>query len=200
MGRTYKDVLKAAAALLHKEDSSISFKGYKKNLSDAHLAVCNWTDEPWRHLIAVPLELEALGIFLAAARDCHTPLKICSGLPLTHNKVNFFTKHKGTLGFETGTFDDLFYWTVEKGDYLYAPTQKGGKPVRIFQDLKKLSRSSTDSSGVVSSSASAESHPGIDTVILIDNAPTACHSVVDALAPKYLLECGLYPLPMKMPY
>lgn len=101
LGRTYKDVLQAAATLLHGEDDSISLKDHRGNLRDAHLAVCNWNKEPWRHLEPAPLELEALAAFIHVARDCHSPLKICSGLPLTYNKISFFAKHKRALGFKT---------------------------------------------------------------------------------------------------
>ncbi|HBN22048.1 MAG TPA: hypothetical protein DD412_02270 [Holosporales bacterium] len=190
LGRTYDDVLKAAAALLHTEDHSTSLIDCEKNLLQAHLDVCNWNREPWRHLEPIPLELDALTAFLSVARANHTRLKICSGLPFTFNKVAFFGRHQKALGFKTCSLEDYGYGMHETNDYLYAPKSK---PARILQDLVKPHVISGDSSDVDASSASSESHTGIDTVILIDNAPTACTSFLGGMIPTNLVKYGLSP-------
>lgn len=188
LGRTYKDVLQAAATLLHGEDDSISLKDHKRNLRDAHLAVCNWNKEPWRHLEPAPLELEPLAAFIHVARGCHSPLKICSGLPLTYNKISFFAKHKRDLGFKTCSLEDYNYRITEGADYLYALKRKTN---RILQDLTPIV--SVNSPGDGASSASGGGSFDIDTIILIDNAPTACTSLLESMVPDRLVKIGLSP-------
>ncbi len=174
LGRTYNDVLEAASTLLHKENDIIPLSKYKANIRQANFDVCTWNEQPWRHLEALPLEPDSLAAFLSVARTRHSLLKICSGLQLTFNKISFFETYQETLGFKTCSFKEYHYGTSEAGDYLYAPR---GKHARILQDLKGSNASVSD----------------IDTVILIDNAPTACISFLEGMTPDNLVKHGLSP-------
>ena len=174
LGRTYIKVLKDAAVLLHKEDGSLTLHDYEQSLLMANIDICDWNKEPWRHRLT-PLELDPLSDFLALAGDQEAVVKICSGLPLTPNKVVFFQEHK-KLKFKTCSQRRYTYGTVEEGDYLYAPKNKGGKPLRILRDLL-IDKPSQD----------------IDTLILVDNAPSVCNSFLEGITVELLEEVGLSP-------
>lgn len=158
LGRTYIDLLKATAELLHKEDSSTSLEGLEGNILQANVQICRWNTEYWRHGISL-LECEPLTDFLAQARKKKAPLKICSGLPLHSQKLFFFNQHQKELGFQLPHLENYGH-QLEAGDYLHAPLKKGGKLIRILQDCLVKPWS-------------------IDTIILVDNAPSACQAFLE---------------------
>ena len=189
LARTYTDVLEAAATLLHKENDGIPLCKYKAIIRQANFDVCTWNDQPWRHLEAVPLESDSLAAFLSVARTRHSLLKICSGLQLTFNKISFFETYQETLGFKTCSLKEYHYGIRETGDYLYAPR---GKHVRILQDLTTgVPFGNPLDAG--RSEAPTRVPSDIDTIILIDNAPTACKSFLEGMTPDNLVKHGLSP-------
>ncbi len=158
--RSYKKVLKSAAVLLHKENSDFSVKDYKEALLAANTKMI--VKDIYRHYYT-PLEKDSLKTLIKEARSAGTYLKICSGLSLTSSKIAFFAEHKEDLAFTIPSPSD---YKMQGNDYLWASE---GKAKRILSDLRKNRKNSP-----------------LKTVILFDNAPSACKRFLKDMTPKAL--------------